>query len=67
MDLIMGRFAEAVIGAMTEVEMAELERLGDVPDPDLYAWITGARPVPSEYNTGMLRRLREFHFSRSAQ
>src|SRR5215472_2518622 len=61
MDLIMGRFAEAALGDLTEAEIAELERLAEVPDPELYAWITGDLPVPDSYDHAVFRRLREFH------
>jgi antitoxin CptB len=57
MDLILGRFA----GELTEAEIAELERLTEVPDPDLYAWLTGDREVPDAYDLTVFRRLREFH------
>jgi antitoxin CptB len=61
MDLIMGRFADTCIGELNEAELKEFERLIDVPDPELYAWITGIAPTPSEYDTALLRRLRRFH------
>jgi antitoxin CptB len=60
MDLIMGRFADAAIGTLTEAELDEFERLSDAPDPDLYAWISGKRPVTPDYDTAVFRRLREF-------
>ncbi|MDU1666090.1 MAG: succinate dehydrogenase assembly factor 2, partial [Bradyrhizobium sp.] len=43
MDLILGRFADAEIGTLSEGELAELEQLLEVPDPDFYAAVTGAR------------------------
>jgi antitoxin CptB len=46
MDLILGCFADAEIAALTEIELSELERLIEVPDPDLYAALTGDRPPP---------------------
>lgn len=61
MDLIMGRFADAEIGGMEEAEIAELERLADVPDPDLYDLVVAGRPAPSEHDGTVLRRLRDFH------
>jgi antitoxin CptB len=64
MDLLMGRFADAAIGDLTEAEITELERLTDVPDPELYAWLTGGRPVPDDYDLTVFRRLRDFHASR---
>jgi antitoxin CptB len=60
MDLIMGRFADAVIGELTEAEVEELERLSEVADGELYAWISGERPVPASYDGGVFRRLRAF-------
>jgi antitoxin CptB len=61
MDLIMGRFADAVIGELTQTEIGELERLAEVPDPELYAWVSGAGPVPAAFDTAVFRRLCAFH------
>lgn len=60
MDLLMGRFTDAVIAELSEAEIEEYERLMDTPDPDLYAWITGEETPPSAYDTVLLRRLRSF-------
>jgi len=43
MDLILGRFADAEIVAMRDDELAELERLIELPDPDLYAALIGGK------------------------
>jgi antitoxin CptB len=67
MDLILGRFADAAVGEMSAAEIAELERLADVPDPELYGWLTGACPVPSNYDAAMFRRLRDFHALRQVE
>ena len=48
MDLILGRFADREIAALGEGELAELERLIEVPDPDLYAALIGNRPPPQD-------------------
>ena len=61
MDLIMGRFADAEIGAMSEDDLSDFERLIEVPDRDLYLWITGEAETPSNYDTGLFRRLQRFH------
>ena len=66
MDLIMGRFADAVIAGLSDEELADLERLSDVADPDLYAWVAGERQVPPAHDTAMLRRLRAFHLDAGA-
>jgi len=60
MDLIMGRFADAMIGTLTEAEIDEFERLSEQPEPDLYAWITGDRPVPPKHDTAVFNKLRNF-------
>ncbi len=57
MDLIMGRFADAHLPTMTEVELAEFERLLDVPDPQVVAWIIGGEPPPREFQTPLFARL----------
>jgi antitoxin CptB len=36
MDLIMGRFADAWIERLSEAELAQYERLIEIPDPELY-------------------------------
>jgi len=67
MDLIMGRFADAAVSDLTEAEITELERLADVPDPELYAWLTGSQPVPDDYDLAVFRRLRDFHALRPTE
>jgi antitoxin CptB len=61
MDLIMGRFADAEIAAMPEADLNDFERLIEVPDRDLYGWITGEGETPGNYDTPVFRRLRAFH------
>ena len=60
-DLIMGRFADAEIGGLSEAELDEFERLIEVLDRDLLSWITGEAEVPSNYDTPVFRRLKAFH------
>jgi antitoxin CptB len=60
MDLIMGRFADDALVALDDAELDELERLMDVPDRELLAWVTGEADAPPAYDTALLRRLREF-------
>jgi len=61
MDLIMGRFADAEIGDFSDGDLAEFERLIEVPDRDLLGWITGEVETPSNYDTPLFRRLKAFH------
>ena len=61
MDLLLGRFADAEATKFDEQSMASFEALLEVPDPDLYNWITGTAEIPAPYDTPLLRRLRDFH------
>jgi antitoxin CptB len=61
MDLIMGGFADAKVAQLSEDELGELERLIDVPDGDLLAWITGQAAVPPDFDSALFRDLRNFH------
>ncbi|MGJ3263931.1 MAG: succinate dehydrogenase assembly factor 2 [Salinarimonas sp.] len=61
MDLIMGRFADAEIGTLSEEELDTFEALIEVPDRDLFRWITGEDETPSNYDTPLFRRLQGFH------
>lgn len=47
MDLILGPYADAHLGAMTTAEMDEYDRLLSENDQDLYLWVTGAQPCPA--------------------
>ena len=61
MDLIMGRFADAEIGTLSEDELDQFEALIEVPDRDLFKWLTGEAPTPANYDTPVYRRLAAFH------
>lgn len=61
MDLIMGRFADAEIGVLSEADLDEFERLIEVLDRDLLSWVTGEVAVPENYDTELFRRLKGFH------
>ena len=61
MDLILGRFADALLDRLSEDEVADFERLIEVPDRDVLAWITGERAVPPDHDSGLFRKLRAYH------
>jgi antitoxin CptB len=58
MDLVLGRFADANLPDMTDEELDAFERLLDVSDPNLLAWIMGEEATPPEFDTVLLARLR---------
>ncbi len=60
-DLILGRFADAHVAAFSDRELADFERLLEVPDPSIFVWVTGAEPVPREDASPVLDRLIAFH------
>jgi antitoxin CptB len=60
MDLILGRFADAEIASLAEDELAQLERLIEAPDPDLYAALTGSAPLAPEYASRLFDRIKSF-------
>lgn len=60
MDLILGRFADAEIATLDDAELAQLEHLIEASDPDLYAAVTGDRPLASEYASELFDRIKAF-------
>ncbi len=67
MDLLLGRFADGHIADLSDSELAEFEALMEVPDPDLFAWLTNAREVASEHAGPVYRRLDRFHAETAGQ
>jgi antitoxin CptB len=54
MDLLLGPFAAAHVGAMDEMRLARFEALLAEPDPDLLSWMTGETPPPERWRDGLL-------------
>ena len=57
MDFVVGTFVKERIAAADEVELAELERILEIPDQDLMAWMTGALPVPADQTSSLLEQM----------
>jgi antitoxin CptB len=60
MDLILGRFADAAIADLTDTELEQLEQLIEVPDPDLYAALSGDVLLAPEFRTWLFDRIKSF-------
>ncbi|MFZ5740146.1 antitoxin CptB [Rhodopseudomonas thermotolerans] len=60
MDLILGQFADAEIGTLSEAELDELERLIEVNDHDLYAAVAGGDTLPAEFKGGLFERIKTY-------
>lgn len=60
-DMILGGFAKAHMETMTDAEVIMFEDLLGAKDHDIYAWIMETLPVPANYDTPLLERLRTFN------
>jgi antitoxin CptB len=60
MDLIVGRFADAHLADLSDAELTQLEQLIELPDPDLYAALTGAGTIPPAVAGSVFERMRSF-------
>lgn len=65
MDILLGEFAAALVGELPANEIADFELLLDVPDRDALGWLTGEIPIPPEFETPLMRRLRNFLAART--
>ena len=61
MDIILGKFADALLPTLDDVELAEFERLMEEPDRDVLMWLTGEAPTPAAFRTAFFERLKAFH------
>ncbi len=61
MDLIVGRFADARIDQFDATELDQFERLIEIPNAEVYAWIVGDAAIPAQHDTPVLRALIAFH------
>jgi len=61
MDLIVGRFADVHIDKFDDAALDDFERLIEVPNAELYAWVTGNQAAPAKHDTTVLRQLLQFH------
>jgi antitoxin CptB len=61
MDLVLGRFVDAHVEALTGEEVSTLEALMEAPDPELYLWVAGTAEVPAIFDTPVFRRIVDFH------
>jgi antitoxin CptB len=67
MDLIVGRFADAYIDKFDDASLDDFERLIEVPNAELYAWVTGDEHAPADQDTAVLRQLIGFHIKTGEQ
>lgn len=58
--MILGGFAREHGPGLSNEELLMLEDLLSAKDHDIYAWITQTLPVPANYDTPLLDRLRAY-------
>jgi antitoxin CptB len=61
-DLILGPFADRHVAGFSPDQLDEFERLLEVPDQDLYAWITDREATPAEWDGGLMNQIKQFRF-----
>jgi antitoxin CptB len=66
MDLLLGQFADAMIGELTDEQLDTLELLMDVPDRDVLAWLTREKETPENFKSDVFQMIITFHDRKSA-
>jgi antitoxin CptB len=59
-DLVLGPFADAHLGTMTDEQLDTFELLLSVPDTDLYDWLCERSPPPDRYRTKLYDQIHDF-------
>ena len=65
LDYVLGTFANPAIADMSDDELTEFEMLMQLPDPDMYKWLSGSVPVPGNFDNALVRKIRQFHLGSS--
>ena len=50
-----------ISSTLDDASLDDFERLIEVPNSDLYAWVSGDSDIPADYDTAVLRQLKTFH------
>ncbi len=66
MDLILGGFADAHIGDLSEGELVQLDLLLDAADADLYSAIAADAPAPVPNANALFIRIKTFQSERDS-
>lgn len=64
-DIFFGSFAEESLSLLSNEQLDRFETLMEVNDPDLFLWISGAKPVPAAHDDDIMRMLKAFTLSQA--
>ena len=64
LDLLIGNFADRHLAAFDAGQLDLFEALLRVPDPEIYAWLTGRGEPPPDYRHDVTELLLGFEFPR---
>lgn len=59
-DILLGGFLKENIDIMSNDELFAFENLLEAKDHDIYGWITGSLEVPAQYDTEILKKIRQY-------
>ena len=59
-DLILGQFAEEHLLEMSDTDLKIYEQILELPDADIYDYVTGKTPVPSLLQSNVMSKLINF-------
>lgn len=62
MDIIFTKFAETVLADLPDADLADYQRILELPDDKLFSWATGRDPVPDELRSPLLDKLLSLDF-----
>lgn len=63
MDLIMGSFADRNIQDFSNEELQLYEDILQIPDPDLYDWVSGRKEPPANALNSVLQKFLDHDFA----
>ena len=62
LELMLGRFADAHLGNLAPDQLDAYETLLANPDPDIYQWLSGEKPVPAALDDALMNLLKNFKY-----
>ena len=62
MDIIFTKFAETVLADLPDADLADYQRILELPDDKLFSWATGRDTVPDELRSPLLDKLLSLDF-----